>query len=111
VGILTKIHNLELGVSMVESAWEFDASACFVRRMGESPQELGVSSSSSSCPDIWELDSGDVAVVGRDVTELFADRLPPEVSVAHDERMVVVPGVTFVSAARHLPDKRRGGRS
>jgi len=29
------------------------------------------------CPDILELDAGDFAVIGADITEIAIDKLPP----------------------------------
>ncbi|GGP69403.1 hypothetical protein GCM10010185_47750 [Saccharothrix coeruleofusca] len=45
-----------------------------------------------TCPDVWELDNGDVAVIGRDLTAQYASRLPEGVRVGADERLVVIPG-------------------
>ncbi|HLS32762.1 MAG TPA: hypothetical protein VK039_04155 [Brevibacterium sp.] len=83
--------------------WEADHNAQFLRRLGKSAAELGDSKSTQDCPDIWELDSGDIAVVGRDLTDTFADRLPPDVRIGADERLVVIPD-NMLSAAK--PDIR-----
>ena len=44
--------------------WEADPSALFERRLGKSAQEPGNSDDKDDCPDIWQLDNGDVAVIG-----------------------------------------------
>lgn len=84
--------------------WEADAEAKFVRRLGRSPQELGLTSGSETCPDIWELDNGDVAIIGRDVTDEVADRLPVGVSIGPGERMVFVPRSLIAAAKPDMPD-------
>ncbi|MBG0828962.1 hypothetical protein HS041_14400 [Planomonospora sp. ID67723] len=83
--------------------WEANPSAEFRRRLGKSAGELGTTNSSPSCPDIWELDNGDFAVVGRDLTAAYAGRLPDDVSVAPDERIVVIPRTTLVAARSDIP--------
>jgi hypothetical protein len=72
--------------------------------LGKSAEELGQTSGGSGCPDIWELDNGDIAIVGRDLTEAYRSRLPTDVSVAFDERLVVIPRVTLVAAKLDIPD-------
>lgn len=84
--------------------WEADVQAGFRRRIGSSPIELGVTKVGPDCPDIWELDNGDVAVIGRDVTDAYATRLPSGVSISGDERLVVIPRVMAVAAKQDWPD-------
>lgn len=84
--------------------WDANPEADFARRFGRPPAELGVSSSDTACPDIWELDNGDVAVIGKDLTENYAGRLPSGVRLSPGEKLVVIPGVTLASAKRDIPD-------
>lgn len=84
--------------------WSADSGATFVRRLGKSAEKLGNTSQGKTCPDIWELSNGDIAVVGTDMTEAFADRLPTDVSVGVHERLVVIPRNMVVSAKPELPD-------
>jgi hypothetical protein len=84
--------------------WEADPSAGFKRRLGKSALELGDTNASPSCPDFWELDNGDVAVIGRDHTADYAHRLPPGVSIGDDERLVIVPRSIVVAAKPDIPD-------
>jgi hypothetical protein len=84
--------------------WEPDPDAAFKRRLGRSAHVLGLSSSSSSCPDIWELRNGDFAIVGTDMTEAYAGRLPGDVSLVARERLVVVPRAMMVAAKPDIPD-------
>lgn len=79
--------------------WEVDPDAQFKRRLGKTAAELGDSRTTNDCPDIWELDNGDIAIVGRDVTAAFADRLPEDLRIGADERLVVIPG-NMLSAAK-----------
>jgi hypothetical protein len=84
--------------------WEADPTASFLRRLGKSSHELGQTSGNASCPDIWELDNGDVAVIGRDLTESYERRLPDGVSIDPGERLVIIPRKTIVAAKRDIPD-------
>ncbi|MFI9640184.1 hypothetical protein ACIG87_08955 [Micromonospora sp. NPDC051925] len=86
------------------SRWEADASATFVRRLGRSAAEGGESGGTTTCPDIWELSNGDVAFIGRDLTEVYAGQLPGGVSVGLDERLVVMPRSMVIAAKPDLPD-------
>ncbi|MEV8284836.1 hypothetical protein AB0P45_11035 [Streptomyces niveus] len=85
-------------------AWEADPSALFERRLGKSPEELGNSDGNDECPDIWRLDNGDIAVIGRDLTSHYAPRLPRGVTLAPDERLVIIPGSTLSAAKPDIPD-------
>lgn len=82
--------------------WEVDGGARFAHRMGKTAAELGDSKNTDDCPEIWRLDNGDVAIVGRDVTERFADRLPEGLRIAGDERLVVIPGNLLASAKEDI---------
>ncbi|MFD7500637.1 hypothetical protein [Streptomyces sp. NPDC059850] len=84
--------------------WEADPSALFARRLGKTAQELNTSDDDEDCPDIWQLDNGDVAVIGRDLTSVYADHLPSDVRIGQDERLVVIPGVMLSAAKRDIPD-------
>lgn len=83
--------------------WEADPSANFLRRLGKPARELNSSDSGPECPDIWELDNGDIAVIGRDLTEALGSRLPEGVSIGSDERLVVIPRIMIVSAKDDIP--------
>jgi hypothetical protein len=84
--------------------WEADVRASFVRRLGKSAAELGETDDRDGCPDIWELSNGDIAVVGRDVTASYRGRLPGNVTVAADERVVVIPRSMLLAAKPDIPD-------
>ncbi|HET6503309.1 MAG TPA: hypothetical protein VFG87_21375 [Amycolatopsis sp.] len=86
------------------SRWKADVSASFVRRWGKSPAELGITDKTPTCPDLWELDNGDLAVIGMDLTEAYRDRLPARMSVGQDERLVVIPRKVLIMAKADIPD-------
>jgi hypothetical protein len=77
----------------------------FVKRIGPDPHANGSQTfACNGCPDIWELDSGDFAVIGTDITSA-ADRLPQTASCGPDERIVKIPRKTLVLAKSDIPDR------
>ncbi|MBD2894871.1 hypothetical protein ACFYTC_33900 [Actinomadura nitritigenes] len=84
--------------------WEADHRADFRRRLGKTAAEVGDSRTTQDCPEIWELDNGDIAVIGRDATTAYADRLPPGVSMGADERLVIISGRLLSAAKPDIPD-------
>jgi hypothetical protein len=78
----------------------------FLRRLGPDPHANGArTSAAQGCPDILELESGDFAVIGSDITELSAKHLPPTVSCGPDERVIRIPRKTLVLAKSDIPDQ------
>jgi len=75
----------------------------FVRRLGRSPRERG-SLNNGTCPDVFELSSGDFAVIGTDMTEALEGKLPPDAARANYERIVVVSRETFLAAKHDIPE-------
>ena len=77
----------------------------FIKRIGPDPHANGARTYAlQGCPDIWELDSGDFAVIGTDITAA-AGNLPPSAGCGPDERMVRIPRATLVSAKADIPDR------
>lgn len=74
-----------------------------VRRVGASPRERG-SGTGQSCPDIFELDNGDFAVIGREATAELDPMLPPDAARADYERIVVITRETLLRAKKDIPD-------
>nr|WP_206442467.1 hypothetical protein [Streptomyces boncukensis] len=74
--------------------------------MGKSARELQQTGNRDGCPDIWQLDNGDIAVIGRDLTDSYRSRLPEDATLARDERVVVIPGVMLSAAKPDIPDVR-----
>jgi hypothetical protein len=99
----TSLRAPDLGGKMTRP-WEADPSADFRRRLGKSALELGGTNATPSCPDIWELDNGDIAIIGRDMTAQYAERLPQGVSVLSDERLVVIPRGMIIAAKPDIPN-------
>jgi hypothetical protein len=76
----------------------------FIKRIGPDPHEGGAQSAGChGCPDIWELDNGDFAVIGIDITNL-ASSLPPSAGCGPDERIVRLPRKTLILAKRDIPN-------
>lgn len=77
----------------------------FIRRLGPDPHANGARTyAASGCPDILELESGDFAVIGSDITPDSAAQLPFSASCGPDERIVRVPRKTLILAKRDIPD-------
>ncbi|MFI5808041.1 hypothetical protein [Streptomyces sp. NPDC051561] len=74
-----------------------------LRRIGASPRERG-SMSGQTCPDIFELDDGNFAVIGTDATEALDKGLPADAGRADYERIVVVTRETLIRAKAEIPD-------
>jgi hypothetical protein len=53
---------------------------------------------------MWELSNGDVAVIGKDLTESYRSMLPAGVSVRPDERLVILPRRIVLTAKADIPD-------
>jgi hypothetical protein len=56
------------------------------------------------CPDILELEDGDFAIIGVDVTEHAMDKLKFGASCGPDERIIRIPRKTLVLAKSDIPD-------
>ena len=77
----------------------------FTKRLGPDPHANGAQSAGcAGCPDIFELDNGDFAIIGADITHA-ANKLPPSAGCGPDERMVRIPRKTLVFAKRDIPDR------
>ena len=83
--------------------WEADPNTGFKQRLGKTPQELGITTGTPDCPDIWELTNGDIAVIGRDLTQSLGRNLPDGVSIGSDERLVVIPRNMLLAAKQDIP--------
>jgi len=77
----------------------------FLKRLGPDPHANGAQSAGcSGCPDILELEDGDFAIIGCDITAVAIGELPPTVGCGPDERIVRIPRKTLVLAKRDIPD-------
>ena len=78
----------------------------FKRRLGPDPHANGaITSSLSGCPDILELESGDFAVIGVDITSVALERLAFGASCGADERIVQIPRLTLLRAKADIPNR------
>lgn len=76
----------------------------FLRRLGPDPHADGAQTAAASgCPDIFELETGDFAIIGSDITERANQHLPPTASCGPDERIIQIPRKTLVLARRDIP--------
>jgi hypothetical protein len=99
-------HPSPLNKNQLDSAYHYnDSFGMFVRRIGPDPHAGGAQTyACHGCPDIWELASGDFAVIGTDITDL-AEQLPSSASCGPDERIVRIPRKTLVLAKTDIPDR------
>ena len=75
----------------------------FTRRLdliGNAP--LSLCSGGHSCPAVLEMESGDFAIIGADITE-FAEKLPMGCGCGPNERLVRVPRETLLRARPNIP--------
>ena len=78
----------------------------FRRRIGPDPHTNGAMTIAlRGCPDIFELESGDFAIIGIDITTAAAPKLPPSAGCGPDERIVLVPRRTLVLAKSDIPNQ------
>ena len=76
----------------------------FRRRIGQDPHANGAQSvGCRGCPDIWELEGGDFAVIGIDITDAAAPKLPQTAGCGPDERIVRLPRNLLVKAKSDIP--------
>lgn len=76
------------------------------RRLGPDPHANGAQTVAlNGCPDIFELDSGDFAIIGVDITDASAKHLPASASCGPDERIVRIPRKTLVLARPDIPSQ------
>ena len=74
----------------------------FIRRLGM----VGAESSCSAghaCPEVLELESGDFAVIGTDITRDALGNLPPGCGCGASERIVRIPRALLVRVRSELP--------
>ena len=72
----------------------------FLRRLGgQKPQCQG----GHSCPDVFELTSGDFAVIGSDITSEATGLLPAGSGCGPGERIVRIPRTTLIAARADIP--------
>ena len=76
------------------------------RRIGPDPHANGLKSvGCCGCPDIFELESGDFAIIGIDITNAAKVKLPPTAGCGPDEKIVLIPRDLLVAAKKDIPEK------
>lgn len=77
----------------------------FKKRIGPHPHaaEGNGSAGANSCPDIWELESGDFAIIGMEQTAALAPYLPPDAFLDPGEGIVVLPRHVLTKARESIP--------
>jgi hypothetical protein len=77
----------------------------FKKRLGPKPHENGAQTPGlCGCPDIFELNSGDFALIGRNISAEAARHLPADASVGPDECIIQGPRTLLLRAKRDIPD-------
>jgi len=85
---------------------KFSHESAFLSRLGPDPHENGAQTIAlRGCPDVWMLNDGNFAVIGIDITDAAAAKLPPTAGCGPDERIVLVPRKTLVLAKADIPDR------
>lgn len=85
----------------------FQPEIKFLRRLGPDPHANGAQTQALfKCPDLFELESGDFAVIGIDVTDRAKAELPPTASCGPDERIVWIPRKLLVQAKSEIPEEK-----
>jgi hypothetical protein len=78
----------------------------FLRRLGPDPHANGAQTVAlNGCPDIFELSTGDFAIIGIDITASSLSHLPATAGCGPDERIVLVPRKTLVLAKSDIPNQ------
>jgi hypothetical protein len=77
----------------------------FKKRIGPDPHADGASTAAAKgCPDIWELDDGNIAIIGIRKTNLLASKLPPTAGCGIDEEIVIIPRGLLKNAINDIGD-------
>ena len=74
------------------------------RRLGPPPHAAGaLTPGLCGCPDVFELESGNFALIGRNITNEVAGQLPADASCGPDECIIEIPRKTLVLAKPDIP--------
>jgi hypothetical protein len=76
-----------------------------VRRLGIAPAQRVSAEcvACNNCPDLFELEGGDFAVIGFDVTEEVTPHLPADAGCGAGERIIRIPREVLVAALASIP--------
>ena len=71
----------------------------FLKRLGQSNGSL----CGHNCPQVLEMNDGDFAVVGLDITEEAVTAMPAGPGVGPKEKVVKIPRQVIIAARAELP--------
>jgi len=77
------------------------------KRCGKDPHTLPEGKKSiaaNGCPDVFELENGDFAIIGVRVTSVLKANLPESAGCGDDEEIVYVPRHVLANAKQDIPD-------
>ena len=75
----------------------------FIRRLDSaSGFALNYCSGGHGCPALLEMECGDLAVIGLDITEMARKNLPSDCGCGGGERIVQIPRSVLVSAGQAM---------
>lgn len=78
----------------------------FKKRIGEDPHTNGKKTTGANgCPDIWELEDGDFAIIGLRSTSKLKKILPNTAGCGHDEEIVIIPRSLLINAKNDIPNE------
>ena len=103
--VYTLYFVLAFSPNFTECSPVMNSPITFRRRIGLTPQENNLLCvGCRKCPDIWELDNGDFAIIGKDITDAAVSSLPDTAGCGPEERIVRLPRNVLVNAKTHIPD-------
>jgi hypothetical protein len=73
-----------------------------LRRLGPGPEEM-TCAGSGGCPDLFELDDGDFAIIGQDITREARLELPVDAGCSPEERIIRIPRRLLIEARPDIP--------
>jgi hypothetical protein len=79
----------------------------FARRLGPDPHANGQQTAAcNGCPDLWEMENGDIAIIGIRITDAAKAKLPVTAGCGPDEEIVLVPRGLILAAQGDLAKLR-----
>ena len=75
----------------------------FLRILGASKAGPALCSGGANCPAILEMESGDYAIIGIDMTDDARGKLPSGSGCGPEERIVRIPRSVMVQAREDIP--------
>lgn len=75
----------------------------FRRRLSDASFSIALCSGGNNCPGILEMESGDFAVIGTDITDRACTSLPAGSGCGPAERVVQIPRQLLVAARNDIP--------